>query len=127
MTQTTLAEAVKDIIWLTATLRGSSVWGLDTNCGELDELVAEGTERLTQRLGLAVCKTCGELELLIDGKFCQCSNLQAWGTVSDAITDLATIAAEPGKVEVREVQTTMAQDIARQIEQGSHGPEWSHR
>jgi hypothetical protein len=37
------------------------------------------------------------------------------------------IATEPGKVEVREVQTTMAQDIARQIEQGSHGPEWSHR
>jgi hypothetical protein len=37
------------------------------------------------------------------------------------------IATEPGKVEVREVQTTMAQDIARQIEQGSHGPEWGHR
>jgi hypothetical protein len=27
----------------------------------------------------------------------------------------------------RAIQTTMAQDIARQIEQGSHGPEWSHR
>jgi hypothetical protein len=119
-----LAEVVKDILNAVSFVESDgSRWGLDTDCGKDADLIARGVATIRDRLGVSVCSKCGGMEIVINAPMCGC------GLDIVSIQDCLafTIATEPGKVEVREVQTTMAQDIARQIEQGSTGPEWGHR